>query len=61
MAMAAAAALDQIIIMVIRLIRVTIEMMVQDTIIMIHIEAVITVMNKIAIMILKNQNGKYQN
>ena len=35
--------------------------MVQDTIIMIHIEAVITVMNKIAIMILKNQNGKYQN
>ena len=59
--MAAAAALDQIIIMVIRLIRVTIEMMVQDTIIMIHIEAVITVMNKIAIMILKNQNGKYQN
>ena len=61
MAMAAAAALDQIIIMVIRLTRVTIEMMVQDTIIMIHIEAVITVMNKIAIMILKNQNGKYQN
>ena len=59
--MAAAAALDQIIIMVIRLTRVTIEMMVQDTIIMIHIEAVITVMNKIAIMILKNQNGKYQN